>query len=142
MSVVAHSAADRRRSTRFAHKPVDPAHRARLVRLDGHWVCRGCLALYGGATAALVVGVAGWWPPLGAAALVLAVAVVSSLPSLYRRLPNVGRDLVRASAGVATVGTVAGAWREGSAVDAAIVVWLGLVTSRVLARARRRARVR
>lgn len=128
-------------STRFAHKPIDEQHRARLVLLGGWWLCRGCSALWAGAALAVLGALGtGWVPPLPLGVGLLAGAAALSHPAAYRRLPNPGRDAVRAAAGAAGPWCVLAAWRAGNWVDAGIAAWVALALGRAVIGARRRAR--
>ncbi|MGD9749636.1 MAG: hypothetical protein AB7W59_01440 [Acidimicrobiia bacterium] len=131
----------RRAAVRFAHKPIDDAHRNRLLRVRGWWLCRGCTLLY--ATALLAMAVAPWLvPPLLVAALVLLLAALLSRPQWYGRLPDGARDGVRAASGAAVVWCVLGASRAGNWVDSLIVAWAVVVLAVLVSRSRRRRPVR
>lgn len=129
---------DTRTAARFAHKPIDAAHRERLLHVRGLWLCRGCTALFAGfvlgcAVAAVAV------PPLPASAALVAVAALLSHPARYGRLANPVRDAVRATLGAASPWCVLAALAAGNWVDAAVVAWALLAAGALVARARRRS---
>lgn len=126
----------------FAHGPLCDRHRAGAVRLGAAHVCRSCLALHLAWIVALPVllGVApgprtlaGWLIGVSAAVLPL------SWPPLYGRLPRLGRDALRAGAGVLVALTLT-AWIQRAwtvAGTASVVLGVGFLA---YARARRQAR--
>lgn len=88
----------------FAHKPLCAQFRSELLRCGPLWLCRSCCWLWLGIAAGsltwLILSRTAPARLLAAYAILLSATMLLSLPSPYKRLPRMLRDLLRFSAGL------------------------------------------
>ncbi|MBN2312202.1 MAG: hypothetical protein JXR94_24700 [Candidatus Hydrogenedentes bacterium] len=86
----------------WAHKPWCPRYAGDVLRLGSLRLCRSCLAAYTGmavAAAAILLRPQALRLNAGIYAAWLAATLALSAPPLYARVPRLGRDALRCSAG-------------------------------------------
>jgi hypothetical protein len=126
--------------TRFAHKPTCIHTRARILRVGGAQLCRGCASLWTGVAVGSLGAATGAIGSLAGFAL-LAIGLLGLHPRAYAALPNLGRDASRFALGAAPAPAMIGAWRAGHWYPAAVALWCAGVVV-VVAMRKRRARSR